>query len=95
MVIYLVKYCALSELGNISQVAYRTQVLKRDSSAGFLNSGMTTASFQQSWKIPDSNELLIMFVITGISDSLQDFSKCPGMGSRQQEVDEHTHIVLG
>ena len=28
MVIYLVKYCTLSELGNISQVAYRTQVLE-------------------------------------------------------------------
>ena len=28
-----------------------------------------------------------MLVITGISDSLQDFSKCMGMGSRQQEVD--------
>ena len=87
MVIYLVKYYALSELGNISQVAYRTQVLKRDSSPGFFNSGMTTASFQQSGKIPDSNELLIMLVITEISDSLQDFSKCVGMGSRQQEVD--------
>ena len=48
---------------------------------------MTTASFQQSGKIPDSNELLIMLVITGISDSLQDFSKCVGMVSRQQKVD--------
>ena len=61
--------------------------MKRDSSPGFFNSGMTTASFQQSGKIPDSNELLIMLVITEISDSLQDFSKCVGMGSRQQEVD--------
>ena len=61
MVIYLVKYCALSELGNISQVAYRTQVL--ESSPGFFNRGVTTASFQQSGKIPDSNELLIMLVI--------------------------------
>ena len=48
---------------------------------------MTTASFQLSGKIPDSNELLIMLVITGISGSLQDFSKCVGMGSRQQDVD--------
>ena len=95
MVIYLVNYCALSDLGNISQVAYRTQVLKRDSSPGFFNRGMTTASFQQSGKIPDSNELLIKLVITGMSDSLQDFSKCAGMGSRQHEVDEHTHIFLG
>ena len=61
--------------------------MKRDSSPDFFNSGMTTASFQQSGKIPDSNELLIMLVITEISDSLQDFSKCVGMGSRQQEVD--------
>ena len=29
-----------------------------------------------------------MLVITEISDSLQDFSKCVGMGSRQQEVDQ-------
>ena len=28
-----------------------------------------------------------MLVITEISDSLQDFSKCVLMGSRQQEVD--------
>ena len=48
---------------------------------------MTTASFQQSGKIPDSNELLIMLLITETSDSLQDFSKCVGMGSSQQEVD--------
>ena len=47
---------------------------------------MTRASFQLSGKIPDSNELLIMLVITGISGSLQDFSKCVGMGSRQQDV---------
>ena len=61
--------------------------MKRDSSPGFFNRGMTTASFQQSQKIPDSDELLIMLVIIEISDSLQDFSKCVGMGSRQQEVD--------
>ena len=53
--------------------------MKRDSSNGFFNSGMTTASFKQSGKIPDSNELLIMLVITEISDSLQDFSKCVGI----------------
>jgi len=28
-----------------------------------------------------------MLVTTGISGSLQDFSKCVGMGSRQQDVD--------
>ena len=95
VVVYLVKYCALSELGNISQVRSRflarlltgRKFLKRDSSPSFFNSGMTTASFQQSGKIPDSIELLIMLLITGISDLLQDFSKCVGMGSRQQEVD--------
>ena len=65
----------------------RCKFLKRDSSPGFFNSGMTTASFQQSGKIPDFNKLLIMLVITEISNSLQDFSKCVGMGSRQQEVD--------
>ena len=48
---------------------------------------MTRASFQQPGKISDSNELLIMLMITGISGSLQDFSKCVGMGSRQQDVD--------
>ena len=61
--------------------------MKRDSRPSFFNKGMTTASFQQSGKVHDSNELLIMLVITEISDSLQDFSKCVGMGSRQQEVD--------
>ena len=48
---------------------------------------MTIASFQHSGKIPNSKELLIILVITGISGPLQDFNKCVGMGSRQQDVD--------
>ena len=81
MVIRLVEYCTLNEL-----ITGR-KFLKRESSPNFFNNGMTTASFQQSGKIPDSNELLIILVITGTSGSLQDFNKCVGMGSRQQDAD--------
>jgi len=52
------------------------------------------ASFQLSGKIPDSNELLIMLVITGTSGSPQDFSKFVGMGSRQQDVDLEFAVSL-
>jgi len=40
---------------------------------------ITKASFQLTDKIPDSNEMLIIFVITGIRGSIQDFSTGVGM----------------
>ena len=53
----------------------------------FFNSGLTTASFHFSGKIPDSKELLIILVTTGIRGSMQDFTSGVGIGSRQQDVD--------
>ena len=53
----------------------------------FFNNGLTTASFHFSGKIPDSKELLIILVTTGIRGSMQDFTSGVGIGSRQQDVD--------
>lgn len=61
--------------------------LNTESRPDFFGRGITTASFQLTGKIPESNEMLIIFVSTGIRGSIQDFSRGVGIGSRQQDVD--------
>lgn len=61
--------------------------LNTESRPYFFSRGITTASFQLTGKIPETKEVLIIFVITGIRSSIQDFSSGVGIGSRQQDVD--------
>ena len=49
--------------------------LNTESTPNFFSKGITTATFQFAGKVPESNEMLIIFVITGIRGSIQDFSK--------------------
>jgi len=48
---------------------------------------MTTASFHFSGNIPDSKELFIILVNTGIRGSMQGFTSGVGIRSRQHDVD--------
>lgn len=60
--------------------------LNTESKPNFFSSGIITASFQLRGNIPESNEMLIVFIITGIRGSVQDF-RGVGIGSSQQDVD--------
>jgi len=61
--------------------------LNTESRPNFFSRGITTASFELTGKIPESNEMSIISVTTGIRGSTQDFSRGEGIGWRQQDVD--------
>ena len=84
MAICLINYSTLCKLRNAGQIAQGT--LSQDPHDIF-SRGITTASFQPSGKIPESNLVLIIFVFTGIRGSIQDFSSSVGIGTRQQDAD--------
>ena len=56
--------------------------------------GIAKATFNLTGKIPVSSEMLIIFVVTGIKASTQDFSRGVRIGSRQQDGDLEFAISL-
>ena len=94
MVIYLIKYSAVYKLEMWAKLLTKRKLLNTKSTPNFFSKGIATATFNLTGKIPVSNEMLIIFVVTGIRASTQDFSKGVGIGSRQQDGDLEFAISL-
>ena len=77
-----------NKFGNKTEVGHGAIVLLRSSlqRLGLLSSGVTCANLKAGGKVPDDNDRVMSLVIGGRRESMQEFSRRVGIGSKSHDM---------